>query len=165
MIEWSSASFQINAISPSKNTTNWTSLKGRMQTKTKWRGLFEEEFYKLDLPRPIPRMPGTPLIVIVTIRFAQSSRGPEVINYEPCIKECVADGLRLSAAPTANGWIDDDKDDQIRLSVHIMKERAPTKEDRGMRVELRWMEPQRSPSDSPFYEADDKAVVELPSQA
>jgi hypothetical protein len=174
-IEWDSASFEVNQISPSKNTTNWTSTQGKMSTKKKWRDIFVEEMRRLELPTPIPRMAGTPLIAMVTLRFSVQARGPEVINYEPCIKECLADALRRSDEPKVQGWINDDKDEQIRLSVHIMKGRGATKEERGMRVELRWMPPfeyEKEPEIheqreeklvEPFYENGDKAVAQLPS--
>lgn len=159
-IEWSSARFLTDHISPSKNTTNWKGIKGKMSTKMKWRTIYQEAMTELGLPCPIPRMEGTPLIVLVTLRFDLKSRNPEVINYEPVIKECLADALRRSEDNKAQGWIDDDKDDDIRISIHIMNERGP----RGMLVELRWMEPEvvvDPDGETPFFETD-LPVVELP---
>jgi len=158
MIEWSSTSFEVDQIPPSKNQTNWKSAKGRMATKKKWREVFQGRMMQLELPTPIPRREGTPLICMVTLRFTTGSRAPEVINYEPAIKDCLADALRRSEDSTAPRWIDDDKDDQIRISIHTMEKRGP----RGMRVELRWMEPEKDEDDVPFFETDGP-VAQLPS--
>lgn len=148
-IEWESIDFVVNAIVPSKNTSNWKGAKGKMSTKKKWRDIFRDEMIKHDLPCPIPRHEGTPLICIVTMRFGVESRNPEVINYEPVIKECLADALWRSDDRDEQGWIDHDSNDQIRLYVGQMEQRAPSKAHRGMLVELRWMLP-REENDDPL---------------
>lgn len=159
-IEWDSVVFEVDQISPSKNTTNWKGTKGKMSTKIKWRTIFQDKMLDLGIPTPIPMMDGVPLLAIVTLRFDQKSRNPEVINYKPVIDECLADGLRRSEDQHKQGWIEDDKDHQIRISVHIMKERGP----RGMKVELRWMRPVEvvdPDGETPFFETD-APVAQLP---
>lgn len=149
---WKEAEFTVNGITPSKNTTNWKSMKGKMASKIKWREIFLEELRPLYLPTPLPIIPGTPLIIAVTLRFTDKSRNPEVINYEPAIKEILADTLRRSEDASLTGWIDDDKDHQIKISVAIMPERCVRTEDRGMRVQLKWMEWVEDEATQPFFE-------------
>jgi hypothetical protein len=158
MIEWSNASFEIDQIPPSKNENKWKGTAGRMATKKKWRQIFQGELLKLILPMPLPIHPDTPLICMVTLRFTSQSRNPETRNYVPAIEECLADALRRSEDSKAARWIEDDKDDQVRISIHQMDRRGP----RGMRVELRWMEVEEESEDMPFFESDGP-VAQLPS--
>lgn len=159
-IEWSSVSFLVDNISPSKNSTNWTGKDGKIKSKIKWRKIYQDAMFDLDLPCPIPRMEGTPLIAKVTLRFGLESRGPETRNYLPAVEEILADALRRSEDLSAQGWIDDDKDEDIRVSLHKMEQRGP----RGMLVELIWMEPEvvaDPDGETPFFETD-LPVVDLP---
>lgn len=161
MSEWDSVSFEIDQIPPSKNTNNWSNVGGRMATKKKWRSIYIEALHKLNLPMPIPHHAEVPLIAMVTVRFTPKSQSPEIINFEPAIKECLADALRRSDEPKLQGWIDDDTDDLIRISVHQMDGRG----ERSHRVELRWMEEEELEEEAevgPFFESD-APVVDLPS--
>lgn len=161
MIDWDSVSFEVDGIPPSKNTNNWSNVGGRMATKKKWRGIYIDALHKLNLPMPIPHHAEVPLIAMVTVRFTLKSQSPEIINFEPAIKECLADALRRSDEPKLQGWIDDDTDDLVRISVHQMKDRGK----RSHRIELRWMEepePEEEPEAAPFFESD-APVAQLPS--
>lgn len=164
MIEWKSVSFLIDydgGIPPSKNTTNWGSVKSKISTKKKWREIFIKELFKLDLPCPLPKVDGTPVIAIVTLRFSPRAQDPEAPNYRPAIEECLLDALWRSDAPSVQGWIDHDKDDQVRLSLHQMEERG---DPRSMLVELRWMELETTLEEfvrTPFFETDGP-VAQLP---
>jgi len=123
----------------------------KAKTKIKWRPILTDALNGLYLPKPIPRVPGTPLFVFVSLRFGPRSQSPETPNYEPSVKECVLDVLRVSEDPSAQGWIDDDKDDQVWIAVDIMKERGK----RGMMVVLEWMEPVDETTPRPFFEPPD----------
>lgn len=160
-MRWGYASFKVEETCPSKNNTkDWKSKQGKMRTKKHFRDLFAMKMVGLNLPCPIPRMEGTPLLVAVTIRFPPHWAGMERINYEPVIKECLADALWRSDDRMKQGWIDHDSDDQITLCVDIMGERG----EKGMMVELWWVLPRDQQTDFDIVfdeEADDTPEFSL----